>query len=307
MTPAQSAAALAALIALSACSPMEAAVAQTPAAVVAPAANADVTTFKIGALDAAMLRAGDIVAPNDGKTIGIGRPSSDVAAVLQAAGLPTDVLNLSLQALLVRGEGKVLLFDTGAGAATFVKGGRLPGSLTAAGVTPDQVTDIFISHSHADHAGGLVGADGKLAFPNAAIHMSAAEWAAMQADKGLALTVAAVTPKVVTFQPGAAILPNLVSSVVVNGHTPGHSAYEIRSGAEKLTYIGDTAHHFVVSVRQPDWTIAFDRDAPTAQASRRAFLKMAAEQNLKLAAPHFPFPGVGRVRVEGDGFAWVPE
>ena len=93
----------------------------------------------------------------------------------------------------------------------------------------------------------------------------------------------------------------------VNGHTPGHSAYEIASGADRLLYIGDSAHHFVISVQKPDWTVEFDGDAPIAQASRRALLQRAADQNLRLYAVHFPYPGVGRVKAQGDGFVWIPE
>ncbi|MDP3748859.1 MAG: MBL fold metallo-hydrolase [Phenylobacterium sp.] len=306
MIPSKTVAALAALIALAGCSPKS-----EPAAPAAPPAaspSADVFNFKIGALDATALKDGDLLVPNDGKTFGVGRPISDVTNLLKAAGQPTDILNLSIQPLLVRGEGKILLFDAGAAGVSWApQAGKLAAPLRAAGVEPAQVTDIFISHSHGDHIGGLVLGSGLLAFPNAAIHISAPEWQAMQADASLAPTVAAIAPKIAAFQPGAVILPGLVTAVAVKGHTPGHSAYEIASGDERLLYIGDAAHHFVVSVRKPDWTIDYDGDAPTAQASRRALFKRAAEQNLRLYAPHFPFPGVGRVRAEDDGFVWVPE
>ena len=306
MIPSKTVAALAALLALAGCSLKGEPAA--PAASPAAAASPDVFNFKIGALDATALKDGDLLVPNDGKIFGIGRPASDVAALLKAAGESTDILLLSIQPLLVRGEGKVLLFDTGAaGIAWAPQAGKLAASLRAAGVEPAQVTDIFISHSHGDHIGGLVQPSGVLTFPNAAIHISAPEWKAMQADASLAPTVAAIGPKVAPFQPGAVLLPGLVTAVAVNGHTPGHSAYEIASGAERLLYIGDAAHHSVISVRKPDWTIDYDGDAPAAQASRRALLKRAAEGNLRLYAPHFPFPGVGRVRAEADGFVWVPE
>lgn len=306
MIPNKTVAALAALIALAGCSQKSESAVPAPPPRAAP--SADVFSFKIGALDATALKDGDLLVPNDGKTFGIGRPASDVAAVLKAAGAPSDVLSLSIQPLLVRGEGKVLLFDAGAAGVSWApQAGKLAAPLRAAGVDPAQVTDIFISHSHGDHIGGLVRGNGLLSFPNAVIHISAPEWQAMQAEASLAPSVAAMAPKVAPFQPGAVILPGLVTAVAVNGHTPGHSAYEIASGAERLLYIGDAAHHFVVSVRKPDWTIDYDGDAPTAQASRRALLKRAADGNLRLYAPHFPFPGVGRVRAEADGFVWVPE
>lgn len=263
--------------------------------------------FKIGALDAVALKDGDIDAANDGKTFGVGQSTDDVSAVLAAAGQPTDTLHLSIQPLLVRSGSQVLLFDTGAADASFARAGRLPASLRAAGIEPSQITDIFISHRHPDHVGGLLLPDGALAFPNAAIHISAPEWEALQADSASAGLVSAITPKVMAFEPGAAVLPDLVTAVAVDGHTPGHSAYEIVSGDQRLLYIGDAAHHHVISVQRPEWTIAYDEDAPTAQAGRRALLQRAADQDLRIYAVHFPFPGLGHVRSEGESFVWVPE
>lgn len=272
-----------------------------------PASQADVFRFRIGALDAVALKDGDIDAPNDGKTFGVGQPPEQVAALLAAAGQPTDVLHLSIQPLLVRAGTRILLFDTGAADASFARAGRLPASLRAAGVEPAQVTDIFLSHRHPDHVGGLLTHAGALAFPNATVHLSAPEWAALEKDHDAAALVAAITPKVATFKPGAVILPGLVAAVVADGHTPGHSAYEIASGDARLLYIGDVVHHFVVSMQRPEWTVDYDENAPLAQSRRRALLQRAADQDLRVYAVHFPFPGLGRVKAQGDGFAWVPE
>ena len=298
-------------VALSACSkpaPVATQPSATAAAPAQPAANhSDIYHFKIGALDAIALKDGDIDVPNDDKTFAIGQPVAAVSALLTAAGLPTDTLHLSIQPLLVRDGAHVLLFDTGAADASFAHAGRLPASLHDAGVDPAQVTDIFISHRHPDHVGGLIIRAGALAFPNAKIHISTPEWEAMKNDKSAAALVAAISPKVETFQPGAVILPGVVTAVDIKGHTPGHSGYEITSGNEHLIYMGDVAHHSVISVQRPEWTVEYDENAPLAQTSRRAFLQRAADNGLRIYAVHFPFPGLGRVKTQGNSFVWVPE
>lgn len=298
---------------LSGCSePQPAATATTtpapPASGATPtASHPDVFRFRIGTLDAAALKDGDIDAANDGKTFGVGQPTEQMAALLAAAGQPSDVLHLSIQPLLVRSGTRILLFDTGAADASFARAGRLPATLRAAGVEPSQVSDVFISHRHPDHVGGLLTREGALAFPNATIHLTAPEWEALQQDRDAAALVAAITPKVAAFPPGAALLPGVVTAVPVDGHTPGHSAYEIASGDERLLYIGDSAHHFVVSVQRPEWTVQYDENAPLAQPSRRALLQRAADDNLRIYAVHFPFPGLGHINPQGDSFVWQPE
>jgi glyoxylase-like metal-dependent hydrolase (beta-lactamase superfamily II) len=281
------------------------------------ASSTDVRTFTIGTYSAVALRDGGGNFPNDNKVFAVGRTPADVAAVLSAAKLPTERLDLSIQPLLVQTADRVLLFDTGAGGYMGGSGGKLPAALETAGISPVSITDIFISHAHGDHVGGLVNASGALAFPGATIHISAPEWAFL---KGLppqlvtafgitdhAALIAAMTPKVAEFVPDADIVPGVVKAVAIQGHTPGHSGYRITSGKRSLLYIGDVAHHFVVSVRHPEWTIAFDADPPTAQASRKALLTQSATNKQLLYSPHFPFPGLGRIERRGEGFAWVAQ
>lgn len=263
------------------------------------------------------LRDGAMELPNDNKVFGVGRTPEEVAAVLGAAGLPTDKLALTIEPLLVKTTDKVLLFDTGAGTAFGPGSGKLLASFAEAGVDPQSVTDIFISHAHGDHIGGLLKPDLTLAFPNASVHMSKAEWKFMSgltADQAKNMgidnysgRIAAIKPKVVEFAPDAELIPGIVKAVEIKGHTPGHSGYLITSGAASLLYVGDSMHHFVVSVQRPDWTIAFDQDAPTAQKSRAALIASSAANGQRIYAVHFPFPGLGKFEKQGDGFVWVAE
>ncbi len=183
------------------------------------------------------LRDGSLTVPNDGKTFALNKTPADVAKLLGDAGLPTTELSLSIQPLLIQEGGRLLLFDTGAGKNMGPGAGKLSVRLEEITAPPTAVSDIFISHAHGDHIGGLLNDGGGLTFPNATIHMSEAEWQSLKGMTQQAALVRAITGKVKTFTPGSVLLPDLVKAVEIKGHTPGHSGYLIGSGADTLLYV----------------------------------------------------------------------
>ena len=276
--------------------------AEAPAApAVQPTASTDVFPFTIGALQATALKDGELTLDNAAGQ----SPWTDTAGVADALRVTGDPkIHLSIQPLLVRGDDKVVLIDTGAGGRMGTQN-KLPASLAAAGVQPGQVTDVLISHGHGDHVGGLV-RNGALAFPNATIRMSAAEWAALQADAEQAALIPVITPKVETFEPGAQVTPS-ITAVALQGHTPGHTGYEIVSGQDRLLYFGDALHSSVISVERPEFVNQWDYESDAAIATRLALLGRGATQSLRTYGVHFPFPGLGTFRRQADGFVWNPE
>lgn len=280
---------------------LSAAAAAAHAAGPAPTQPAAVS-FHVGALELTAVRDNTFVISNDAKTFGVDAGPAAVSAVLAKAGQPTDNITLSVDALVVRTGGHVVLIDSGTGAGAH---GVLLESLTKAGVAPSQITDVLITHSHGDHVGGLVGADGKPAFPKAVIRMSKAEWAWLQANAGAKKLAEAIAPQVQAFEPGAVVAPG-ITAVPIAGHTPGHSGYEIVSGQARLLDIGDTAHSSVISLQKPEWVVEFDTDAKVSRESRQAMLKRLSEDHEVIFAPHFPFPGVGQVEAKDGGYVWRP-
>lgn len=268
------------------------------APVAVPPASQDLS---IGKLRVTALRDLSNVLPNDGKVFGKDVGPGAVADALRAAGLPDDRITLGVQALLVRMGQRVVLIDTGMGEKA---GGVLIASLAQAGVAPARVTDILITHSHPDHIGGLLDAQGVARFPNASIHMAAAEWAWLSAKPAMADFVKAVGPRIKGFTPGAVVLPGIMS-VSLPGHTPGHVGYRIGTGRNSLIDIGDTAHSSLLSLTHPDWVIGFDTDADAGRTGRKAELAALAKRGQLIFSPHFPFPGFGRIVAQGDGYRWA--
>jgi glyoxylase-like metal-dependent hydrolase (beta-lactamase superfamily II) len=283
----------------------------------APPAIAQYQSFKIGSYHAVALKDGELEEPVDGKSFVIGQSNEAVSAVLKSGGAAGDHFEFSIQPLLVHAGAHELLFDTGAGGFFGDIAGKLPQSMTAAGEKAADVSDIFISHAHGDHIGGLVTSTGTLAFPNATIHLSAPEWAwlsALSDDEAknygiqkVSALVSAIKPKVVPFSPGADLIPGVVKAIELKGHTPGHSGFLIGSGASSVLVFGDAMHSHVVSVGKPSWQVAFDGDKQAGAATRTDLVNHSAAKGQRLYAEHFPFPGIGKIVKDKDGTHWLPE
>ena len=80
-----------------------------------------------------------------------------------------------LNLLLIESDGKRILVETGTGSRMSdkdrdikgVEGGEPVEALRAVGVDPSSIDFAVVSHLHYDHAGGMLGPDGRPAFPNA--------------------------------------------------------------------------------------------------------------------------------------------
>ncbi|MCR6630047.1 MAG: MBL fold metallo-hydrolase [Magnetospirillum sp.] len=249
-----------------------------------------------------------------------GASAKDIDALLARMFVPKGV-QTAVNAFLVHTGQNLVLADTGTAKAFGPGLGYMLDNLRAAGYDPAAVDTVLLTHLHPDHVNGLLAADGKPAFPNAVIRVAKAE-----ADYWLSEEVAAKAPADVqpffamartavapymaagrfkTFLPGEAVLPG-VASVPAEGHTPGHAGYLFTAGDQSLLVWGDIVHSHAVQFARPEVAIEFDVDKKRAVATRKRLLADAASRKLWVAGAHLPFPGIGHVRAESKGYAWVP-
>lgn len=229
-------------------------------------------------------------------------------------------LETSVNGFLINTGSKLVLIDSGAAGLFGPTLGKLASHLKAAGYQPEQVDEIYITHMHADHVGGLV-AGGQRAFPNAVVRAGKADadfWLSQAnmdkapADQKGAFqgAMSSINPYVAAnkFQPitqDGELVPG-ISTHTTAGHTPGHTTYMIESKGQKLALLGDLMHVAAVQFDNPSVTIAFDNDEKVAESSRKEAFAAAAKAGYLIGAAHLPFPALGHLKSAGKGYTFVP-
>ena len=216
----------------------------------------------------------------------------------------------SVNGFLVNTGAKLILIDTGTGGLSGPTAGTLAANLRAAGYQPEQVDDIFITHDHGDHVGGLTH-DGAAVFPNAVVHVGKGDADHYtNAAAGDKTAFGSMAPYIAAnkFQAIAGdgeVVPG-VRAWATPGHTPGHTSYVVESKGEKLIVTGDLIHVAAVQLDDPSVTVSFDTDGKAAEAARAKVFAEAAKDGTLIAAAHLQFPGIGRLKANGKGWQFVP-
>ncbi|MGX4641898.1 MBL fold metallo-hydrolase [Massilia sp. SYSU DXS3249] len=229
-------------------------------------------------------------------------------------------LETSDNAFLVNTGSKLVLIDTGAGVLFGPTLGKLLANMKAAGYTPEQVDEVYLTHMHSDHLGGLL-VQSKMAFPNATVRAAKREadhWLSQaNMDKAPAdgkdsfkNAMAALDPyvkagKFKTFEGDMEVTPG-IRAQGGHGHTPGHTTFVVESRGQKMVVIGDLIHVAAVQFENPAVTIGFDGDQKAAAAARKKLFDAAAKDGALIGGAHLQFPGLGHLRTEGKGYRFVP-
>jgi glyoxylase-like metal-dependent hydrolase (beta-lactamase superfamily II) len=242
----------------------------------------------------------------------------DLSRLMHGTGIDPTQVETSINAFLIHTGSRLALVDAGAG-TLFPNAGRLVQSLRAAGYRPEEITDVLITHIHADHSGGLT-VNGKAVFPNAIVHLQQRE-AGFWLDAGnaarypqhahafvqarLDLAPYQQSGRVLQFTKDEEIVPG-IRALAAPGHTPGHTFYAVESEGRKLVLWGDLIHGKDAQFHSPQIAIQYDVDQDAAVAERKVAMADAASKGYLIGAAHISFPGIGRVVAEGPSYRWLP-
>ena len=221
---------------------------------------------------------------------------------------------MHVRCTLVRVGGSTILVDTGVGhilsPTWFGATGRVLDELRAAGVEPDVIETVVLTHMHDDHVGGTVMTPGAITFPKArhVMHGADIEWLREWAKRDEEVRVV-FDSFLAPLEQAGLLMPAedgqpLAEGVRLRhlpGHTPGHSGVEVRSGGDRLVISGDAFNH-PFQFGHPEWFGRSDGEPERAGATRRTLLEECSGSSVLIAPSHFADP-FGRARTGEDGRA----
>jgi glyoxylase-like metal-dependent hydrolase (beta-lactamase superfamily II) len=274
------------------------------------------TRYKVGEFEITAFNDGTRAVDNPEKVYGVNQKPEDVAAAAEANFLPKDKMLNGFTPVLVNTGKELVLFDSGNGVRGQPATGRLAAEMKAAGVEPEQIDVVVITHCHPDHIGGLM-TDGTPLAPKARYVIGEAEyqfWSSPDRANGPTANAAKIVQANVvplkdkmTFVKNEAEVASGIRAVEAFGHTPGHMAWHVESQGKRLLIGADFCNHYVLSLRYPKWHVSFDADKDQAVATRLKLLDMLSVDRVPFTSYHMPFPAVGFVEKGPDGgYRFVP-
>ena len=286
--------------------------------------NPFVYQFKIGEFDAWSISDGYMLFRNPLDLMWPREDRSQMRNWLENQGDKTDGLSMDVNILVVRIGRETVIFDAGFGLRDDAKSGWLQDGLRQVGITPEQITAGFLSHSHVDHLQGFIN-DGKPMFPNAAIHFLPEEhafWHAPEPDFSQSQRNKAELPSMIAgvrgnfeiirgvsqaAKAGSGFFNGAVTIEAAPGHTAGHAVFRIKSGNDSLLHLMDLSHHRGFMFHNPNWHIAFDHHPQQSIDTRKKVFARAAAERTRCYGFHLPWPGLGRLLPVDQGYVWHAE
>lgn len=231
---------------------------------------------------------------------------------------PDGMLHPVINSYLVETGGKCLLIDSGAGVHMGPNLGKMPSNLARAGVAPDEIDAVILTHCHRDHILGIADKNWNAVFPNAElmvpehenefflqIDASKIDNEYQREDAVLAQKSAApYRGRLRTISRGE-VAPG-VTIVPLPGHTPGHSGYLIKGGGKELFLWGDIVHFPTFQPTWPNANLIFDVDPLQARETRLETFEWMIADGIEIGGGHLLAPGFARVQRDAMAYQIVP-
>ncbi len=229
-------------------------------------------------------------------------------------------ISLVTRNLLLVSESKKILIDTGMGDKWDLRSkdiyridqteNSMDTSLKSVGITPDEITDVILTHLHFDHAGGSVKHEnGKFipAFPNAKYHVQKRnyEWAVSpsERDSGSYIKknfIPLMDEGVLHLIDSEIKFDDEFEFIIVNGHTFAQQILKISDSSNTILYCADmfpTSSH----VSLP-YVMGYDLQPLVTVEEKKKILPVAIEENWKLFLEHDPISALITVKKTDKGY-----
>ena len=269
-----------------------------------------ISSLDIGSIKVTSLLDGELVLPAE---VLLNLKDEDLQIIKDNA--ENALTSSNINAYLIQSGERNLLVDAGCRELFGPTCGFIQDALAEAGVSLQQVTDIFLTHLHPDHIAGTLNTDGTAVFKNAQMHLvdtehdfwikdnfdsvevNGADWA------NLAQAVITAYKDRLNLLPQGKEIMSGVNTVAIPGHTPGHSGFRVDSGNNSLMHLGDILHLQNLQLIDPNVSTVFDIDYDTALASRKRVLDMVSDDKNLCTSGHWLTPKFGHIERHGSGFA----
>lgn len=277
--------------------------------------NRSIYQFAVGKVECVALLDG--IAEDPVKVLMANVDLDTVEPELAKYGLKTDgMFSYPYTCLYVSTGSQRVLVDTGVG-DIWSPCGKLLSSLQEAGVEPENIDVVIISHAHGDHIGGNVDKNGRIPFSKARWVMAKDEWTFWSNLENLKTLppfyteiirqkLLPISARLSLVDQETEIVPGIFT-IPSPGHTPGHLVVAVRSEGQELLYSADAMLH-PLHLDHPDWCASHwaDLDWDGVIHSRRELYERAASKHSLVLAFHFdPFPSLGYIERAGEGWRWV--